>query len=212
MPKILEKVERRLGERLFLKGERCSGPKCAYARRAYPPGAHGKKRGKGRGRRGELSDYGRLLKEKKKTQYWYGVDDRVIKRYSREAASRPGIFSARFLERLERRLDNVLFRAGFVLSRGTARQTINHGHITVDGVTVNIPSFQVRKGNVVAIKERAARGGRFADLEMRLKKYEPPQWMRTDSSKKTVVIVALPDFDTTEKIAEIAKIKELYSR
>ena len=116
MAKVLEKVERRLGEKLFLKGDRCIGPKCAFTRRSYAPGLHGKRK-----RRGS-SEYGELLRAKQRVRFVYGLDDRDIKKYTQEAESKSGVFSSNFWHLLESRLDNAVFRLGFAPSRRNARR------------------------------------------------------------------------------------------
>lgn len=206
MPKILEKTERRLGEHLLLKGERCSGPKCALIRRSYAPGAHGKSRRRG------LSEYGQLLQEKQKVRFLYGLDDREIERYSKKAAAKSGLFGSVFWRLLESRLDNVVFRLGLAESRRIARQLVSHGHIQVNGKTVNAPSCQIKKGNVISIKARAAAFLIFSNLDNKLKKYDPPAWLTIDKNKKTGTVIGLPEVGEGEVTADIAKIKEFYSR
>ena len=206
MPQVLEKVERRLGEKLLLKGSRCVGPKCAQVRRSYPPGVHGKKRKRG------SSEYGTLLREKQKIRYVYGLDDKDIKRYSMEAAGKPGVFSSRFLESLERRLDNVVFRLGFAESRRIARHLVGYGHVAVNGKTLNIPSYRVKVGDSVALKERTLKKGILPDLDASLKKVEPPAWLAIDKEKKIGKVLALPDAGAVETVTDVTKIKEFYSR
>lgn len=209
MSRVLEKVERRLGEKLLLKGERCAGPKCAVVRRGYPPGIHGKTRKRKRA----SSEYGVLLREKQKVRFLYGLDDKDVRRYTQEAAARPESFRTNFLKLLERRLDNVVFRLGLAESRRMARFLVNHGHITLNGRKVNIPSSRVKKGDVVAIKERSVSSVLFAYLDDRLKKYEPPLWLSLEKNKKTGKVTRLPDEagDFQENI-DLSKIKEFYLR
>ncbi len=209
MPRVLEKVERRLGEKLLLKGSRCVGPKCASVRRAYPPGAHGKKR---RGRKRGASEFGTLLAEKQKVRYLYGLDDGELERYSKKAASMPGVFSSNFLQLLETRLDNALFRLGFTESRRIARQVVSHGHVTVNGKTVNIPSYRVRKGEVISLKEKIISSPLFSELETRIKNYEPPQWLTLDRAKKSGEIVKMPEVEDAAVTVDVTKVKEFYSR
>ncbi len=210
MSKVLEKVERRLGEKLSLKGQRCFGPKCALTRRAYPPGAHGKSKSKSR-KRG-LSEYGGLLREKQKIRFLYGLDDKDVKRYTEEAARRPGVFSSRFLQMLESRLDNAIFRLGFAESRRQARHLVSYGHVAVNGKAVTIPSYRVKKGDVITLKGKSLQSGILLGLEMRLKKYEPPAWLKLDKSKNEGVVVSAPEVESTELTVDITKIKEFYSR
>jgi len=206
MPKVLEKAERRMGEKLLLKGERCSGPKCALVRRNYPPGAHGKKRKRG------PSEYGSLLREKQKIRLIYGLDDKDVRRYSKEAAAKPGIFSSNFLQLLERRLDNVVFRLGFARSRREARHAVSYGHIILNDKTTTIPSVKLKKGDVVGIKEKTLKSSFFAELDVRLKKYETPKWLKLDKEKKTGALMSLPEADDAGITVDITKIKEFYSR
>ncbi len=210
MAHLLEKVERRLGEKLMLKADRCSGPKCALVRRKSPPGVHGKKVG-GRGRRRELSDFAVLMREKQKVRFMYGLDDRDIKRYTREAVEFPGVFSSVFLRLIESRLDNAVFRAGFAASRRRARQLVSHGHITVNGKTVRTPSYRVSRGEVIAPKARALASGLFQNLDLYLKNYEPPTWLAVNKEQRTASVTRLPDTADALTIADIPKIKEFYS-
>lgn len=209
MPKILEKVERRLGEKLFLKGEHCAGPKCAAIRRGYPPGAHGKKRGSKRAG----SEYGQMLREKQKVRFFYGLDDKEVERYSKEAAKRRrGLFSMELMRLLETRLDNAVFRLGFAESRRSARMMVSHGHITVNGRVLNIPSYHVKKGEEIAVKEISLASSLFGELETRLKKIETPRWLNLDKSKKSGKVISLPEAEDRKETFELAKVKEFYSR
>ena len=205
MTKVLEKVERRLGEKLFIKGDRCAGPKCASARRSFAPGVHGKSR------RREPSEFGALFREKQKVRYLYGLDDKDLKRYIVMAESQKGMFETNVLKLLERRLDNVVFRLGFGDSRRMARQAIGHGHIMLNGKIVSSPSFQVKKGNVVSIKESSL-GSVFKGIDDRLRSYEAPRWLGLDKSKKAGTMTADPEMDDAQMPANITKIKEFYSR
>ncbi len=207
MTKVLEKTERRLGEKLFLKGERCLGPKCAVARRAYPPGVHGKNRR----RRRESSEFGSLLREKQKMRFIYGLDDGDVKRYTEKAASARGIFGVALMRLLESRLDNVVFRLGFASSRRLARQLVNHGHVLVNSRMVTIPSYSVRKDEVIALKETTKKSSLFSELDSRLKKHIPPVWLaREEGRKGKVVGEVMPEGN--EILLDITKIKEFYSR
>lgn len=203
--KILEKVERRLGEKLLLKGDRCAGPKCAEVRRAYPPGIHGKKR-----RRGS-SEFGTLLRAKQKIRYLYGLDEREIERYTKEASTRIGTFDLLFLRMIGSRLDNAVFRLGFASSRRMARHAVGYGHITVNGRRVTIPSYRVRRGEVIAIAERSRNLPPFAELDSRLKRHEPPKWLERNTEKRTGTVMGAPEGEA-ELIEEVTKIKEFYSR
>lgn len=208
MPRVLEKVERRLGEKLFLKGERCLGPKCASVRRSYPPGAHGQSRKSKRAG----SEYGQMLREKQKVRFFYGLDDGAIERYSKEAAGRRSLFGLELMRLLETRLDNVIFRFGFAESRRAARMIVGHGHITVNGRILNIPSYRVKKGDEIAIKEASLSSPLFAGLEARIKKIETPRWLNLDKTKKIGTPVSIPESEDLKENFEFAKVKEFYSR
>ena len=206
MVKILEKVERRLGEKLFIKGDRCAGPKCAMVRRSYAPGVHGK------GRRREPSEFGQLMREKQKIRFLYGLDDKDLKRYITIALMHKGAFTAHVLRLLECRLDNVVYRLGLAHSRRMARQAVDHGHVTVNGKIVSIPSYRVKKGDVIAPKEHSLKSGVFAGLEERIKSYEAPRWLSLDKGQKTGTMTADPEADDIQTTVDITKIKEFYSR
>lgn len=206
MTKVLEKVERRLGEKLFIKGDRCVGPKCAMVRRSYGPGVHGK------GRRREPSEFGMLMREKQKIRFLYGLDDRDLKRYITIAITCKGSFASNVLRLLERRLDNVVYRLGLAHSRRMARQVVDHGHITVNGKIVSSPSYQVKKDNVIAPKVHSLKLGVFADLEERIKSLEAPKWLSLDKGKKIGTVMADPEADDVQTTVDITKIKEFYSR
>ena len=206
MSKVLEKVERALGEKLFLKGARCAGPKCAIVRRGYPPGLQGKKKKR------RTSEYQMLLVAKQKIRYSYGLDDKEVSKYSKEAVSKRGIFSSLFLAALERRLDNVVFRLGFAASRRSARQMVSHGHIRINDRMVNIPSYRVKTGETVSIKESSLGRSIFSQLDLKLKKYDPPVWLELDKEKKIAKIMREPEIESLEANLDVAKVKEFYSR
>lgn len=208
MPRLLEKVERRLGEKLFLKGEHCLGPKCAAVRRNYPPGVHGQKK---KSRRAK-SEYSQLLREKQKVRFSYGLDDKDVERYSKKAVKHSGLFEEEFIRMIESRLDNIVWRFGFADSRRAARVIVSHGHMTVNGKIVNIPSYQVKKGDMVAIKEASSGMVLFADLDTRLKKLETPRWLNLDRTKKIGTMISWPVGDDLRENIEFSKIKEYYSR
>ena len=208
MVKVLEKVERRLGEKLFLKGDRCLGPKCGMVRRAYPPGVHGKKRT----RRREASGFGTLLNEKQKIRFLYGLDDREIARYTKEAASKRGIFSTLLLQMLEKRLDNAVFRLGFADSRRMARQLVTHGHVVVNGRIVHTPSVIVKKGDAISLHDSFLKSPAFPPIEMRLKKYDPPRWASLDKASMQGAVLQDPDGEDIGITIDVTRIKEFYSR
>ena len=149
---------RRLGEKLFLKGERCNSPKCAMVKRNYPPGFHGPK---GRKRQ---TDYGLQLAEKQKVKKQYNILEKQLRLTLTKAEKRTGDAGKNLLRLLELRLDNAIYRLGFASSRVQARQLVNHGHFTVNGKKVNIPSYQVREGEVIQVKERSQKSKAFKEL------------------------------------------------
>lgn len=165
------------GEKLFLKGEKCFTPKCPMVRRAYRPGIHGQKRA-GRGRREpRRTDYGIQLREKQTLRAMYGIPEHQLRAYFRDARRIAGVTSDHLIRRLESRLDNVVFRLGFVSSRPAARQLVHHGLITVDGRRVTVPSFQVRVGHVISINESRRGKPIFTDLADRVRGKPLPAWL-----------------------------------
>jgi small subunit ribosomal protein S4 len=211
MPKILEKTERRLGEKLFLKGDRCVGPKCAMVRRAYAPGIHGVKKGKGKGRPGKSSEFGDMQREKQKVRFFYGLDDRDIERYVRQASAQSGLFDANMFRLLESRLDVVVRRLGLVPSGRAARQAVVHGHIAVNGRAVRTPSYRTKKGDVIALTGKAGRTSAFASLGERLATVQTPMWLALDPARKTGTVSGVPDRGQSGMTFDLVRIKEFYS-
>ncbi len=189
MKSVKEKKERALGERLGIKGDRCSSHKCALVRRPYRPGAHGNQRGR---RRRTLSDFGRQLKEKQKFKIAYGISERTLRRIF-ALAQRSGASTAdRLVELLERRLDNVVFRLGFAPSRRFAHQLVTHGHILVNGKRVRAGGYVVAKGDVISFHESAKKKQFFAELPNRLRNYAPPEWLALDPEGMSGRVQELP--------------------
>ena len=197
------KLCRREGQKLFLKGERCYSGKCAIERRNYAPGQHGQARKK-------MSEYGVQLREKQKAKRFYGVQETQFRNLFDKAAHKPGKAGENLLIALETRLDNVVFRLGFAASRKEARQLVTHGHFTVNGKKADIPSMEVKAGDVVAVKEKSQSSVKFKEIkEMQI---TVPVWMTVDTDKLEGKVVAMPrreDIDTP--IAEHL-IVELYSK
>src|SRR3990172_1461136 len=210
--KVLEKTERRLGEKLFLKGERCLGAKCAAVRRPYPPGVHGK--GKKRGGRGGGSEFGIQLKEKQKVRVGYGLRERMLERYFHEALlDKKHPTGEALINLLERRLDNILFRAGFTVSRSIARHLVGHGHVLVNKRPVNRPSYSVRGGDIIEFVPKILGNEQLAgELPYRLKKIQPPDWLKIDVEKKTIEILREPYEAGLEINPNITLVVEYYSR
>ena len=193
---------RREGTKLFLKGERCFGPKCSFTRRSYGPGDQGQKR------RRRLSEYGTQLREKQKTKSTYGVGEQQFRRYYERINQ--GEQKQTLLSLIERRLDNVVYRLGFAPSRTSARQLTSHGHIIVNGKYLNIPSYQVRVGDVVGFKN--TKHPALEDIDQNRKRLTPVSWISYDAKKKTGAITSLPTaVDMAGDISE-RLIVEYYSR
>ncbi len=205
------KICRRVGQKLFLKGEKCFSPKCIMIRKNYPPGAKGKRRKR------EISEYGKGLKEKQKLKKSFGISEKQLRRYVREMLlekKRKKIDSINLLiQKLETRLDNTVFRLGFAFSRSIARQLVSHGHFMVNNRKVNIPSFQVKKGDIISIKESSKKKGFFSDLDLFLKKHQPPSWLSLDKAKQEGKVVGLLDTEeVTSQGINIPLILESYNR
>jgi len=203
------KTCRRLGQKLFLKGDRCFSAKCAIVRRAYAPGQQKKRKG------GSPSEYKKSLTEKQALKKWYGVSEKQFKRYVTETLNQMGKVddvSAELIRRLEKRLDNVIFRLGFAKSRASARQLVSHAFFKVNGKPVNIPSYQVEKDDVITIKDNKKTKGAFKDLANELKRKEVPAWLSLNKEKLESKTIGEPNLDEVKPPAEISLIFEFYSR
>ncbi len=192
--------------KLYLKGERCYTEKCAIDRRSYAPGQHGQRR------RGKVSEYGLQLREKQKARRIYGVMERQFRKYFSEADRRKGITGENLLQILESRLDNIVYRMGFAFSRPEARQLIRHGHFTVNGRKVTIPSYLVRPGDVVAVRESSRDKGRFKELAELTRNQGTMEWLEVDSENLTGKVIRLPNREEIDIPISEHLIVELYSR
>jgi small subunit ribosomal protein S4 len=179
---------RRIGEKLFFKGERCLSAKCGLTRRNFIPGFHGPK-AKGAPRR---SDYGMQLIEKQKAKKQYLLNEKQFRILFDHAAKKRGNTEELLLQLLELRLDNVVYRAAFAASRAEARQLVNHGHFLVNGKPVNIPSYKVKQGDVIKLKDRSKRSKKFANLEAKIKKAEIPGWLNVNAEDFSVKVLHEP--------------------
>ena len=197
------KICRREGCKLFLKGERCLTKKCAFERRPNVPGVHGAARKK-------ITEYGLQLREKQKVKRAYGLQEKQSRSYYEKANTMRGKVGENMLSLLERRLDNVVYRMGIGASRAESRQIVNHGHITVNGKTVNIPSYIIKVDDVVSIKENKRELQMFKDLKD--VKVVMPKWLEFDSSKLTGKINALPTREDIDMNIQEHLIIELYSK
>lgn len=180
------KLCRREGEKLFLKGERCHTDKCAIERRPYAPGDQGQNR------RGNLSEYGLQLREKQKVRRAYGVLENQFRRYFEEAETEPGITGEQFLQLLEKRLDNVVYRLGFATSRNEARQLVKHGHIEVNGDRVDIPSYRVEVDDEIEIAEGSKNMKRMKEVREYNQDVEVISWLQVNLEKLTGKVLAEP--------------------
>lgn len=196
---------RREGEKLFLKGEKCHTAKCPIETRPFPPGQHGQKRAR-------LSDYARQLREKQKLRRVYGILEGQFRSYYEEADRRRGSTGEVLLQILESRLDNVVFRMGFGASRSEARQLVRHNGVTVNGKRVNIPSYQLKAGDVVAVVEGSKNQLRIKASSDFAQQRGMPDWLDVDASKMEGIFKAAPE--RSELPAEIQEqlVVELYSK
>ncbi len=203
------KTCRRLGQKLFLKGDRCFSAKCAMVRKAYAPGPQRKRRG------GAPSEYKKSLEEKQTLKKWYGLSERQFKRYVKETLEKMGKVenvSNELIKRLETRLDNTIFRSGITGSRVHARQLVSHGFFLVNGKPVNIPSYNVKKGDIITIKESKKKRQIFKDLPSQLKRKETPLWLNMNKEVFELKSVGEPTLEEVNPPAEISLIFEFYSR
>ena len=197
------KICRREGCKLFLKGERCLTKKCSFERRPNVPGVHGAARKK-------LTEYGLQLREKQKVKRAYGLQEKQFRGYYEKASTMRGKVGENMLSLLERRLDNVVYRMGIGASRAESRQIVNHGHITVNGKNVNIPSFLVKVDDVIEIKENKRELAMFKELKD--VKVVMPKWLEFNSTKLAGKINALPKREDIDLNIQEHLIIELYSR
>ena len=196
---------RREGKKLFLKGDRCQGPKCAVELHNYPPGQHGQTRRK-------LSTYGHQLREKQRAKRIYGVLERQFRRYFEIADRFRGITGTVLLQLLERRLDNMVYRVGFAASRASARQLIGHGHVLVKGKRVDVPSYRVREGEAISVSEKAKKNsGVLAALE-RAESQGRLQWVEYSPETMTGKMLSVPTREEIPVDVREQMIVELYSK
>jgi len=207
------KICRRTGRKLFLKGEKCFSPKCPMIKKAYPPGLIKKKRGR------PLSEYGKELREKQKLRNWYGLRERQFSKYAKDVLDRTRRASSAdenpaelLIRKLETRLDNIVFRLGFSVNRTQARQMVSHGEFLVNNKKVDIPSFSVKKGDKISFSPKFQKKEIFKRLDVSLKKYETPKWLKLDKKKVEGEVIGLPTLVEASPPAEISSIFEFYSR
>ncbi|MBN1573449.1 MAG: 30S ribosomal protein S4 [Deltaproteobacteria bacterium] len=199
------KLCRREGMKLFLKGDRCFGEKCAIERRNYPPGEHGQGRTK-------FSEYGNQLREKQKVKRMYGVLESQFHRYFKEAERIKGITGENLLILLERRLDNMVYRLGFAGSRSEARQLVRHSHFLINGRKVNIPSFLTSPDDKIQLREKSRKIGKILDSLETVARRGIPSWLDYDKNSFTGTIKALPSREELTMPISENLIVELYSK
>ncbi len=203
------KICRRLGQKLFLKGEKCFSPKCPMIKKAYPPGAR-KKRRKSSG-----SEYGWELAEKQRLRHYYNLSETQFRNYvknilkGREKVEDAGLL---LIRKLEKRLDNVVYKLGFAKSRKEARQLVSHGYFLVNSKPVNIPSFELKKGDKISIRETKKKKTLIKNLSVTLKNYQPPTWLKLDKNKLEGELIGEPTKQDVGVPVDISAIFEFYSR
>ena len=197
------RICRREGQKLFLKGTRCFTDKCSIARRNYAPGQHGQKRAK-------LSEYGTQLREKQKTKSYYGVGEKQFRGYFEMASNKKGVTGENLLQILESRLDNVVYRLGFGTSRAQARQLVNHGQFEVNGQKVDIPSYLVKAGDVITVREIKKDN---ATIKANVENARPvPAWLELNEETLSGKVVRLASREDVDIAIEEHLIVELYSK
>jgi small subunit ribosomal protein S4 len=196
---------RRENLKMFLKGDRCYSDKCAFERRAYAPGQHGQGRGK-------RSEYGIQLREKQKVKWMYGLLESQFRGTFAKADRLKGVTGTNLLVLLERRLDNVIYRLGFANSRTQARQLVRHNHFMVNGRKVNIPSFQVRKGDKVSVKEKSQKIASIIESMEAVVRRGVPQWLELEKGQFSGMIKSVPNREDLTMPIQEQLIVELYSK
>lgn len=198
---------RRAGEKLFLKGDRCDSPKCAMIKKAYPPGMHGKNFGRG------LSEYGKQLAMKQKIKRVYGVMEKQFKKHFDEIKNKEGVTGDLLMERLEMRMDNVIYRMSFASSRALARQLVNHGAFEVNGKKVNIPSCEIKAGDLISIRDNKKNKNYFKNRAQFLEnKKDFPAWISFDAKKLEGKVLSGSSLEKTEVGIDPQLVVEYYSR
>jgi small subunit ribosomal protein S4 len=192
--------------KLFLKGDRCYSDKCAFDRRSYAPGEHGQRR------RGKPSDYGIQLREKQKVKRMYGLSEKQFHLFFKRADAQKGITGENLLSLLERRMDNVVYRLGFTNSRNQGRHFVRHNHFTVNGKKVNIPSYMIKPGDVVEVREKSRKVQMFSDALDAVVRRGVPQWLDLEKDNFKGVVKGLPEREDLTMPIQEQLIVELYSK
>lgn len=197
---------RREGIKLFLKGDRCHTAKCAIDRRGYAPGQHGEKQ------RRKLSEYGRQLREKQKVRRMYGILERQFRNYYQEASRMKGVTGENLMKLLERRLDNIVYRLGFAPSRAASRQLVRHRHFTINGRSVDVPSFLMRPGDVVQVREQSRGLTHFKMVKELASDRNLCDWLERDFERMLGTLKQIPTRESIPAPVEEQLIVELYSK
>lgn len=207
------KLCRREGEKLYLKGERCFSPKCAFERRSFAPGQHGRTGSRSGGNRsGRESDYLRQLRAKQRARRVYGILERQFRRYYEVALQRHGITGLNLLQILESRLDNVIYRLGFAANRAQARLLVTHGHFMVNGRRTDVPSMLLREGDVVAVRDGSRALEYFKGLSDLADARSAPSWLNRDTKQLMGNVQRLPERAEIDAFLNEQLIVEYYSR
>ncbi|NPA81744.1 MAG: 30S ribosomal protein S4 [Epsilonproteobacteria bacterium] len=201
----VEKIERRLGVSLGLKGERRLAGKSALEKRPFPPGQHGQRRAK-------VSEYGLQLKEKQKAKFMYGISEKQFRRLFQEANAQAGNTGENLIKLLERRLDNVVYRMGFATTRRFARQLVSHGHVLVDGKKVNIPSYRVKAGQKIEIREKSKNNPQIQRAIELTNQTGIVPWVDVDKDKVFGIFTRIPEREEVQIPVEERMIVEFYSK
>ena len=199
------KICRRVNQKLFLRGERCLTSKCALLRKPYPPGAHKRTQ--------KLTEYGKQLTEKQKVKRIYGVLENQFRNYVRKAIAKAGDSRGNLFKLLEARLDNIVIQCGIVSSRNAARQVVRHGHIEVNNQKVDIPSFQVKVGDIITFSEKFKKTKLFENNKIMLGKKEVPVWLSLDLDKMIIKVVDWPKTEESiDLLSSLGTVIDFYSR
>ncbi|MEI7690185.1 MAG: 30S ribosomal protein S4 [bacterium] len=199
---------RREGTKLFLKGEKCQGAKCVMVKRNYIPGVHGLSR-----RRKKMSDYNLQLREKQKVKRIYGVLEKQFRTYFEKADRKEGVTGEALLQLLEMRFDNIVYRLGFASSRKQARQLVSHDHFCINDKKVNIPSYQIKPGEIITLtKETSKNTGLVEKFKEQIKKNQPIGWLKIDPNKLSGQVITLPIREELDSEINEQLIVELYSK
>lgn len=207
------RICRRAGKKLFLKGEKCNSQKCPLIKKPYPPGNKKKRR------IGGFSEYAKELQEKQKLKNWYGLNEKQLKRYVQEVLEKSRKGSAKIqdatealVQRLELRLDNVVYQMGIARSRRSARQIVSHGHFSVNSRAVDIPSYSLKKGDKISVKANSIQKPFFKDLSAKIKKYQPPAWLKLNLENLEAEIIGMPSVEIAALPSDITSVFEFYSK